>query len=63
MRRLNNLIVFILMFVLSFAQLVLADSDNAGLISRPLLEYSAGNLRDPFVDLLQLAREKKNQGS
>ncbi len=55
--------ILILVLLLSFAHMLFADSNNDGVILRPVIEYSSGDLRDPFGDLFQLAieREKKRK--
>ena len=58
--KLLNLMV-ILLLLASFTYIAFADSDNDGVISRPVIEYSSGDLRDPFGDLLQLAIEKEQK--
>lgn len=52
--------LLILILLLSFAHVVFADN-NDGVISRPVIEYSSGDLRDPFSDLLQLAVAKEQK--
>lgn len=47
--------------LVNFANIVFADSNNDGVILRPVIEYSSGDLRDPFSDLLQLAIEKEQK--
>ena len=51
----------VLVLLLSFAHIVFADSNNDGVILRPVIVYSSGDLRDPFSDLFQLAKEKEGQ--
>ena len=58
--KLLNLMVILLLLV-SFTYIAFAGSDNDGVISRPVIEYSSGDLRDPFGDLLQLAIEKEQK--
>lgn len=48
----------ILILLAGLANMVFADSNNDGVISRPVIEYTSGDLRDPFSDLFQLAEEK-----
>jgi len=58
MRRADKLFGVILILLAGLANVVFADSNNDGLISRPVIEYTSGDLRDPFSDLFQLAEEK-----
>ena len=55
----------LLKFVLIPALIIIpaaAFADNAdGVISRPVIEYSSGDLRDPFMDLFQMAAEKEKR--
>lgn len=51
----------VLVLLVSFAHLVFADSNNDGVILRPVIEYSSGDLRDPFGDLFQLAAEREKK--
>ena len=53
-------IVFIAIFLMGFPYIILAD-DGDGIISRPVIGYSSGDLRDPFNDLFQLAAEKEKK--
>lgn len=63
MRRADKLLrlIFIITLLVSFAHLVFADSNSDGVIPRPVIEYSSGDLRDPFSDLFQLAIEKEKK--
>lgn len=63
MRRADKLLrlIFISALLVSFAHLVFADGNSDGVISRPVIEYSSGDLRDPFSDLFQLAVEKEKK--
>ena len=65
MIRVNKLpgFIFSLGLLLSFAHIVFAQSNNNGVISRPVVEYSSGDLRDPFSDLFQLDKEKLDQST
>ncbi|MDD5561852.1 MAG: hypothetical protein PHT50_06995 [Candidatus Omnitrophica bacterium] len=55
-------LILTLMLLSGSAHIACAEeSNNEGLISRPVIEYSSGDLRDPFGDLLQLAIEKEQQ--
>jgi len=51
----------VLVLLLSFAHIVFADNNNDGVVLRPVIEYSSEDLRDPFSNLFQLAKEKKEQ--
>jgi len=53
--------LLILALLMSFAHIVFADNSNAGVILRPVIEYSSGDLRDPFNDLFYLDEEKEEQ--
>jgi hypothetical protein len=53
-------VVFIAIFLGGFYSSVLADNGN-GVISRPVIGYSSGDLRDPFRDLLQVAEENEKK--
>jgi len=46
---------------LTFADENKADNNSEGLILRPVIEYSSGDLRDPFMDLYQLSLEKQHK--
>lgn len=59
MRTTDRFLWLILALSVIFARVVFADSDSDGVISRPVLEYGSGDLRDPFSDLLQAAIEKE----
>ncbi|MFA6129904.1 MAG: hypothetical protein WC731_02850 [Candidatus Omnitrophota bacterium] len=61
MRRTDKFLWFILLFAAGFAPIVFADSNPDGVISRPVMEYTSGDLRDPFGDLLQSAIEKEKK--
>jgi len=61
MRKTDKLLIFALMLLVSCASIVFADSNNDGVISRPVIEYSSGDLRDPFGDLLKLVVEKEKK--
>jgi hypothetical protein len=60
MRRTVKLLISIFVLVLSihYSHIVFAENNNEGLILRPIIEYSSGDLRDPFIDLFKLAIEK-----
>ena len=58
--------ILTLILLVSFAHIVLADDNSDGVISRPEIEYSSGDLRDPFRDLFELEmlkakKEKEEQ--
>jgi hypothetical protein len=54
-------LISIAALLMSFARMVFADNSNEGVISRPVIEYSSGDLRDPFNDLFYLEKEKEKQ--
>ena len=53
--------IFTLMLLLSFTHIVFAQSNSDGVILRPVVEYTSEDLRDPFSNLFQLNKEKKDQ--
>jgi len=53
-------IIFISTLLINFPYIVLGDNGDS-IISRPVIEYSSGDLRDPFSDLFQLAAEKEKK--
>jgi len=53
-------IIFISIFLMGFPCIILAD-DSDGVISRPVIGYSSGDLRDPFNDLFRIAAEKEKR--
>jgi hypothetical protein len=61
MRRTDRLFGAILILLAGFASLLFAEGNNDGVISRPVIEYTSGDLRDPFSDLFQLAAEKEKK--
>jgi len=61
MKKTDKLLILFLMLLVSCASIVFADGNSDGVISRPVIEYSSGDLRDPFGDLLQLAAEKEKK--
>ncbi|MDD5408923.1 MAG: hypothetical protein PHC71_02400 [Candidatus Omnitrophica bacterium] len=61
MRRADIFLWLILVLLAGFARMVFADSNVDGVISRPVIEYTSGDLRDPFGDLLQSAIEKEKR--
>ncbi|MDD5505631.1 MAG: hypothetical protein PHR73_02615 [Candidatus Omnitrophica bacterium] len=61
MRRADRLFGAILILLAGFASLLFAEGSNEGVISRPVIEYTSGDLRDPFSDLFQLAAEKEKK--
>jgi len=63
MRRTVKLLVpiFVLVLLINFLHNVFADDNNEGLIVRPIIEYSSGDLRDPFIDLFQLSIENEQK--
>jgi len=61
MRRTDRLFGVILILLAGFASLLFAEGNNDGVISRPVIEYTSGDLRDPFSDLFQLAAEKEKK--
>ena len=53
---------FVLIILIGLVHIVFAeDSNSERLISRPVIEYSSGDLRDPFADLFQLAIKKEQK--
>ncbi len=61
MTKADKLLILILLLLVSFAHIAFAEGDNDGVILRPVVEYSSGNLRDPFNNLFQLYKEKNAQ--
>lgn len=52
--------MFVLMLLAGGYSSVLAENGD-GVISRPIIGYSSGDLRDPFRDLLQVAEENEKK--
>ncbi len=53
-------IIFILILFINFPYIGLGQNGDS-IISRPVIEYSSGDLRDPFGDLFNLAAEKEKK--
>jgi Tfp pilus assembly protein PilP len=47
--------------LINSSHIAFADNNDDGLILRPAIEYSSGDLRDPFIDLFQLSMEKEQK--
>jgi hypothetical protein len=54
-------VILILVLMANFTYIVFAQDDNQGVILRPVIEYTSGDLRDPFSDLFQLNAEKERK--
>jgi len=61
MMKANKLLGIILILLISFVQIVFAQNKKDGLVLRPVIEYSSGDLRDPFNDLFYLEKKKDDQ--
>ena len=63
MIKLNKLLKLNLLLILmiSSVYIVFAEVKDEGVILRPVVEYSSGDLRDPFSNLFQLGRIKREQ--
>ena len=61
MKKADKLLILFLILLVSRAPMIFADSPSDGVIARPVIEYSSGDLRDPFSDLVQLAAEKEKK--
>ena len=54
-------LILVLALLVSFTYIVFAEVNNEGVVLRPVVEYSSGDLRDPFGNLFELNKKKDEQ--